>query len=224
MRPGPARRAAARGRAWEQRAFWTMALFTGLRRGELRALRCADVDLKGGVAHVRRSWDDLAGEQDPKPGGAKTVWIKAREDALDPLTPHEARHCAASYLIAAGVNPKELSVYIGHTDIRTTYNVYGHLMPGNEQQAAAKLDVLFGDAAEACSRGRLKVRRPQPTSRCPSGRPPFSSRSCCWRGRIRRNAGSCAPAFVVLVPPRRLHPARPGETLRSSATGRSRHG
>jgi integrase len=87
--------------------------------------------------------------RNPKPWGAKTVWIEAGEDALDPLTPHEARHCAGSYLIAAGVNPKELSVYIGHSDIRTTYNVYGHLVPGNEQQAAAKLDVLFGDAGEA---------------------------------------------------------------------------
>jgi hypothetical protein len=28
-------------------------------------------------------------------------------------------------------NPKKLSEYIGHSDIRTTYNVYGHLMPGS---------------------------------------------------------------------------------------------
>jgi integrase len=66
--------------------------------------------------------------------------------ALEPLTPHEARHCAASYLIAAGLNPKQLSVYIGHSDIRTTYNRYGHLMPGGEAEAAAQLDRFFGTA------------------------------------------------------------------------------
>ena len=32
------------------------------------------------------------------------------------------RHGAASYLIAAGLNAKQLSTYIGHSDIRTTYN------------------------------------------------------------------------------------------------------
>jgi integrase len=61
----------------------------------------------------------------------------------EPLTPHEARHCAASYLIAAGLNPKELSVYIGHSDVRTTFNRYGHLMPGGEKEAVAKLDAFF---------------------------------------------------------------------------------
>ena len=76
-----------------------------------------------------------------------TVRARARKAweavELDPLSPHEARHCAASYLIAAGVNAKELSVYVGHTDIRTTYTVYGHLMPGSEREAAAKLDALL---------------------------------------------------------------------------------
>ncbi len=76
------------------------------------------------------------------PAGPR-VGVKAREDALDPLTPHEGRHCAASYLIVAGLNPKQLSVYIGHSDIRTTYNRYGHLMPGGEGQAAAQLDAFL---------------------------------------------------------------------------------
>ncbi len=67
-----------------------------------------------------------------------------REAGLEPLTPHEARHCAASYLIAAGLNAKQLSVYIGHSDIRTTFNRYGHLMPGGEREAAAQLDAFLG--------------------------------------------------------------------------------
>jgi integrase len=79
--------------------------------------------------------------------------VKEAEDSdsvelLSPLQLHEGRHCAASYLIAAGLNPKQLSIYIGHSDIRTTYNRYGHLMPGDEVQATKQLDAFFAGATE----------------------------------------------------------------------------
>jgi hypothetical protein len=50
-----------------------------------------------------------------------------------------------------GLNPKKLSVYIGHSDIRTTYNRYGHLMPGGEAQDAAQLDAFLDEASGAGS-------------------------------------------------------------------------
>lgn len=75
---------------------------------------------------------------------ARDAWKAA---GLDPLTPHEARHCAASYFIAAGLNMKEIQVYVGHSDVRTTFNVYGHLLPGGEQEAAAKLDAYLNRSA-----------------------------------------------------------------------------
>jgi hypothetical protein len=34
-------------------------------------------------------------------------------------------------------------VYIGHGDVRQTWNRYGHLMPGDEVTAAAQLDALL---------------------------------------------------------------------------------
>ena len=42
-------------------------------------------------------------------------------------------------MIAAGVNPKALSTYMGHSSITVTLDRYGHLMPGNEREAAAML-------------------------------------------------------------------------------------
>ena len=39
-----------------------MAFYAGLRSGELRALRCADLDLKAGVVNLTRGWDDEEGE------------------------------------------------------------------------------------------------------------------------------------------------------------------
>lgn len=50
----------------DQAALWATAFYAGLRRGELRAIRWTDVDLGGAVLHVRRSWDNIEGEQTPK--------------------------------------------------------------------------------------------------------------------------------------------------------------
>ncbi|HVP02648.1 MAG TPA: site-specific integrase, partial [Solirubrobacteraceae bacterium] len=50
----------------EDRALWATAFYAGLRRGELRALRWDDIDLDAAELRVRRSWDDVAGEQTPK--------------------------------------------------------------------------------------------------------------------------------------------------------------
>jgi integrase len=55
----------------DKRALWSTAAFAGLRHGELRALRCSDVDLKERRIRVRRGWDDEEGEQEPKTKNAK---------------------------------------------------------------------------------------------------------------------------------------------------------
>ncbi len=44
------------------RPLWATAMYAGLRRGELMALRLEDVDLAAGVIHVRRGWDAKEGE------------------------------------------------------------------------------------------------------------------------------------------------------------------
>jgi hypothetical protein len=43
-------------------------------------------------------------------------------------------------MIAAGVNPKALQVFMGHANISTTLDRYGHLFPGSESEAAGLLD------------------------------------------------------------------------------------
>jgi integrase len=48
------------------RALWGVAFYAGLRRGEIRALRWSDIDLKANIISVTRTWDDEAGEQTPK--------------------------------------------------------------------------------------------------------------------------------------------------------------
>lgn len=65
---------------------------------------------------------------------SRKAWTAAR---LTPLTLHEARHTFASLMIAAGVNAKALTTYMGHASVRVTFDRYGHLMPGNERGGRA---------------------------------------------------------------------------------------
>ena len=46
-------------------------------------------------------------------------------------------------MIAAGVNAKALSTYMGHANISITLDLYGHLMPGNEEEAAQLLNAYL---------------------------------------------------------------------------------
>ncbi len=54
-------------------------------------------------------------------------------------------------MIAAGVNTKALSSYMGHSSITMTIDRYGHLMPGNEHQAAAQLESFLAAPADRAS-------------------------------------------------------------------------
>lgn len=72
-------------------------------------------------------------------------WKKA---GLKPLGFHEGRHTYASIGIAAGLNPKTLSTYLGHATITITLDRYGHLMPGSEVEARAMLDAYLDGTAD----------------------------------------------------------------------------
>ena len=46
-------------------------------------------------------------------------------------------------------NPKVLQTLMGHASITETYDRYGHLMPGSENEAAEMLDRYLEAAADA---------------------------------------------------------------------------
>jgi integrase len=75
---------------------------------------------------------------------ADAAWGDA---GLDRLTLHDCRHTFASLAIAAGVNAKALSTYMGHSGVSITLDRYGHLMPGNEAEAAGLLDAYLSAGA-----------------------------------------------------------------------------
>jgi integrase len=77
---------------------------------------------------------------------ARHAWAAAH---LDPIGLHEARHTFASVLIAARVNVKAISTYLGHSSITITLDRYGHLMPGNETEAVGLVDAYLERSSTA---------------------------------------------------------------------------
>jgi integrase len=179
------------------RALWATALYAGLRRGELQALRWSAIDLEAGILSVEHAWDRVAGLIEPKSrtgerrvpipralhrhllshrlrqraGGegfvfsrdgsrpfdppsalrsARRAWARA---GLSPLGFHACRHTYAAFMIAAGVNAKALSSYMGHSSITVTLDRYGHLLPGNEAEAARLLDTFLEREGRRPGRG-----------------------------------------------------------------------
>jgi integrase len=88
-------------------------------RSEVRAFNTSTI-----CARARRAWD---------------------EAGMTPIGLRECRHTFASLMIAAGVNAKALAAFIGHSSVTITLDRYGHLMPGSEDEAQARLAAV-GDA------------------------------------------------------------------------------
>ena len=205
------------------RVFIYTAAYTGLRAGELGALRRRDVDLMHGLLNVERGLKDVSGQLifgltktakvrrvalpkflvsmlsdhlDALDGGPDALVFRSpdggplrhgnfygrhfkptvrrrycvkcdeavKENAdscpecgggdlryiLPPekhdLRFHDLRHTCASLLIAAGAHPKAIQEHLGHKDIQTTFNVYGHLLPSAHEALAAALDGVFAGA------------------------------------------------------------------------------
>ena len=181
-------------------ALLLVALTTGMRRGELLALKWDDLDLEKGVLYVQRTVSRIPGrgymESEPKTKSSRRrivlpavaiealkehcmnqekVRLKAGErwsergivftnrhggflrpdtvlglfrqllkDAgLPTMRFHDLRHSAATILFVAGVNPKVIQELLGHSTISITLEVYSHVLPSMQQEAAGTMDEVF---------------------------------------------------------------------------------
>ncbi|TMC26105.1 MAG: site-specific integrase, partial [Chloroflexi bacterium] len=66
-----------------------------------------------------------------------------KEAGLPDMRFHDLRHSAISIWLAMGINPKVIQELAGHSDIRITMNVYGHVFPGMHGQAMDDFDRKF---------------------------------------------------------------------------------
>lgn len=176
-----------------------LAAMTGMRRGELVALRWDAVDLRRSTVKVRAAATYLGGVETidvPKTKRSRrtidldqrTVSVMKRHRATqreelfelgvtsptddrvfanevgEPMRPHsvgqafnrlvdssgiprirlhDLRHTHASHLLAAGVNAKVVSERLGHASVSFTLDTYGHVMPGQQSEAAEAAAALL---------------------------------------------------------------------------------
>ncbi len=59
------------------------------------------------------------------------------------IRPYDLRHCSATFLLAAGVNPKVVAERLGHASVTLTLNTYSHVLPNIQKDAAETLGKLL---------------------------------------------------------------------------------
>ena len=181
-------------------ALYNIAVKTGMRQGELLALKWSDLDWKRGTIRVQRQVQRIPGEgmvfRAPKTKASLRT-IQLGEQTLDTLrnqrtrlelekavagerwqehnlifpstvgTPmgasnllkdfkkqlekaklrdirfHDLRHTAASLMLNYGVPVLVVSKILGHSKTSTTLDVYGHLIPVMQEQAARIMDEVI---------------------------------------------------------------------------------
>ena len=66
----------------------------------------------------------------------------ARQVGFPDLRFHDLRHTSATLALKAGVHPKIVSERLGHANVAITMNVYSHVLPDMQRDAADALDKL----------------------------------------------------------------------------------
>jgi integrase len=77
-----------------------------------------------------------------------TDWFRrlARAAGLPPIRLHDVRHSYATAALAAGIPAKVVSERLGHANIAITMDVYSHIIPGMDAQAAnAVASLILGN-------------------------------------------------------------------------------
>lgn len=61
---------------------------------------------------------------------------------------HDLRHACASFLLSQGVSHRVVMETLGHSQIGLTMNLYSHVAPALQRDAAERMDALFAQAVE----------------------------------------------------------------------------
>jgi len=69
--------------------------------------------------------------------------LNAAEPKIPKMRFHDLRHSAASLLIASGVELAEVSMLLGHSELRVTMDFYAHLQKETAAKAARRMDAIL---------------------------------------------------------------------------------
>jgi integrase len=182
-------------------ALWVLAATTGMRQGELLALKWPQVDLDRSVARVtgtlavgpegvtiaepktprsrrqvaltdqavgalRRhkaaqsaerlragaNWDDTQFVFSDQLGGPLSAeWMVRRgfrpllrKAELPVIRFHDLRHTAATLMLSRGIHPKVVAEMLGHSTVAVTLDIYSHVTPDMQREAARLMTEFLG--------------------------------------------------------------------------------
>ena len=66
--------------------------------------------------------------------------LLANNKTLPRIRFHDLRHAHATHMLSSGVHPKIASERLGHSKVGITMDLYSHVMPGMQEDAAARVD------------------------------------------------------------------------------------
>jgi integrase len=74
--------------------------------------------------------------------------LLAASPTLPRIRFHDLRHSHATHLLTSGIHPKVAQERLGHSTIGFTLDLYSHVLPGMQEDAAAKVDAGIRAAIE----------------------------------------------------------------------------
>jgi integrase len=111
---------------------------------ELRThrLRQAEELLRIGVRQTDATFVYAREDGEPmQPRSLTHAWQMLRSRIALPRSRfHDLRHAHATHLLASGVHPKVASERLGHSRVGITLDLYSHVLPGMQEDAAARVD------------------------------------------------------------------------------------
>jgi integrase len=121
---------------------------------ELKAYKArqAEEQLKIGLRPDGDSFVVAQADGSPlQPRSLTHEWTRllAAKTSLPRIRFHDLRHTHASQMLAAGVHPKVASERLGHSTIGITLDLYSHVMPGMQADAAEQVDAALQAAISA---------------------------------------------------------------------------
>ncbi|TWG53544.1 tyrosine-type recombinase/integrase [Aminobacter sp. J44] len=88
-----------------------------------------------------------AGGSPLQPRSLTHEWVRLlSKTTLPRIRFHDLRHTHASQMLSAGVHPKIASERLGHSSIGITLDLYSHVMPGMQADAAEQVDAAIRGA------------------------------------------------------------------------------
>ena len=75
-----------------------------------------------------------------------TGGYRTRRQAVPRERLHDLRHSHATHLLASGIHPKVAQERLGHASVAITLDLYSHVLPGMQAEAADRVDLAVREA------------------------------------------------------------------------------